>query len=164
MVSGPYSGGITLGEEAVCLPHGWPFALGLPSGGQTGMHGRRAGSVSQTEPTTGLAGEEVWVRVAEWATAPDLPERVELVRATLPDADRARFEQDLEQALDTARLTGDLGPLGHVVEGWRRVVFVRQPGGGRRPRRGCARAKSSRGRASRWSGGCDQPLPVLSRS
>jgi len=43
------------------------------------------------------------VRVAEWATGPDLPERVLLVRAALPDADRARFEQELDQALATAR-------------------------------------------------------------
>jgi hypothetical protein len=49
------------------------------------------------------------VRMAEWATGPDLPERVELVRAALPDADRARFEQELDQALDTARSTRDLG-------------------------------------------------------
>ncbi len=40
--------------------------------------------------------------VAERATGPDLPERVELVRAALPDADRARFEQQLDEALDTA--------------------------------------------------------------
>jgi hypothetical protein len=34
MVLGPYSGGIIVGEAAICLPYGWPFALGLPSGGQ----------------------------------------------------------------------------------------------------------------------------------
>src|SRR5215211_1499592 len=52
--------------------------------------------------TPKLSGRPVWpvrrrgVRVAEWATGPDLPERVLLVRAALPDADRARFEQELD--------------------------------------------------------------------
>jgi uncharacterized protein DUF6247 len=105
--------------------------VAVPCGGEDGHAARPSRRCHTPERKSGLDARTRGVSGAEPATGPELPERVERVRSAVPDADRARFEQDLDQALGMAQSTWDLGTLGHMAEGWWRVVVVRQHGGRR---------------------------------
>ena len=60
------------------------------------MSARQSRRCHTPERRTGLDARNHGVSGGEPAIGPDLPERAEHVRAALPDADRARFKQDLD--------------------------------------------------------------------
>ena len=88
---------------------------------------------------------------AEPAVGPELSERVEQVRAALPDADRAWFKQELDQALDMTGRPGIWGrsPMSSRAGGGCWLCARMVAGGGRRPRRGYAAVLSPSGKVNR---------------
>jgi hypothetical protein len=92
---GRYSGGITVGEAAMGFKgQDGRSMMGLTSGDEDGMEARPSTLCHTTARRTGRTLRRRDLRVTGSVGGPGLPERVELIRAALPDADRARFDQD----------------------------------------------------------------------
>jgi hypothetical protein len=83
------------------------------------MSARSSRRCHTSEWKTGLDARNHAVSGAGPATGPELPERVQQVRAALSDADRARFEQELDLARSTRIWGARPCPRGLVAGGVR---------------------------------------------
>jgi hypothetical protein len=94
-------GGITAeslsAEAAICFRKSSRWMMAVTSGDEDGHAGWPEQALSHSWRKTGLDARNHYVSGAELATGPELSERVEQVRAALSDADRVRFDQDLDQ-------------------------------------------------------------------
>jgi hypothetical protein len=102
---------------------------------------------------TGLDARNHGVSGAEPATGPDLPERVEQVRAALSDADRSGSSRTWTRRWTRRGRPGASGTSAtssRAGGGWCSLVSTAVGGGGR-PRRGYAAAMSRSGRVNRWT-------------
>jgi hypothetical protein len=105
------------------------------------------------ERKTGLDARNHGVSGAEPTIGPDLSEWVQLVRAALPDADRARFDQDLDQRWTWPDRPGTCGRSATSSRAggvWYSLVST-VAGGGRRSRPGFGGVLSPSGSVDRWT-------------